>query len=328
MTALPQIIRIEWTPASEILGREERGISQWLADNLWLLEDALELDGLTLVDREVRIERYRADLVATADDGTEEGLPVIVENQYDKTNHDHLGKLVTYLAAWQRGLGVWIAEEASAAHIAAVDTLNRTSTGEIAYALLVLRFAPGPNDTYYVDADVLARPIAWREAVTEDEAARRSGAPERLAFLEAVHEHVDEPLTSAGWEHTRLLSTRPHIRLWLPTDALGSGGYATLRAARHEFAFRHVVVADSLEDSERTVARLRERYEARLSAELPEGTGVHWHDGRDRANAANDQIRFAHPRGGYRDIDPEDAAEWAVAVCGLWVQLLLDHPQG
>lgn len=99
MSAHPDITPVDWWRASEVLGHEERGFSAWLSESLWLLEEALGLDGLGLVDREVRVESFRADLVLAADDGTDDGLPIVVENQYGKTNHDHLGKLITYLAA-------------------------------------------------------------------------------------------------------------------------------------------------------------------------------------------------------------------------------------
>jgi len=325
MNGLPDITRVPWQRATEVLGHEERGFSAWLAENLWLLEDALELDGLTLVDREVRVESYRADLVATADDGTDEGLPVIIENQYGKTNHDHLGKLVTYLAAWQRGLGVWVVEDASDTHVAAVEFLNRTSSDDVGYALLVVRFAPAPRDQFYVDADVVARPNAWRE-ITTARKDPRSGSPERLAFLEAVHERVEDELVTAGWQRTRLSRGKPHIRLWPPQDTLG--GYATLRAAPHEFALRHIIEAGSLEASVRAIELLRARYGARLESLLPEGTEVRWHRGRDRANAANDQIAIVHPDGGYQDLEPAEAAEWALTVGGAWAQLLIDDPPG
>lgn len=74
--------------------------------DLDLLADALELPDLTLVQRELRVETFRADILAVADDGSDDGLPVIIENQYGVTSHDHLGKVLTYLAGQQRGRGV------------------------------------------------------------------------------------------------------------------------------------------------------------------------------------------------------------------------------
>lgn len=320
----PTITRIEWTQASTVLGHEERGFSAWLGENLWLLEGALGLDALELVDREVRVDTYRADLIATADDGTEAGLPVIVENQYGQTNHDHLGKLVTYLAAWQRGLGVWIVEEATDAHVAAVEFLNRTSSSEVGYALLVVRFAQAPHGGYYVHPDVLARPNAWVH--TGSQTTRRRATPERLAFLDELHQHVNEPLQEAGWSYTGPGAAKPYIRLRLPQGHPLQRSNAVLRAAPDELTFRFNVRAGSLDASIQAVALLRERYADHLDAALPTGTQVQWHTGRQRANAATDQITIAHPDGGYQELGPQEAAEWAVQVGRTWVRLLLDDP--
>ena len=54
-----------------------------------------EILGLTLidVDKEVYVGPYRCDLVAKDETS---GITVIVENQLEGTNHDHLGKVITY----------------------------------------------------------------------------------------------------------------------------------------------------------------------------------------------------------------------------------------
>lgn len=121
MESTPKISKVHWVDASGVLGHEERGFSVWLSQNLDLLADALELPDLTLVQRELRVETFRADILAMADDGSDDGLPVIIENQYGVTNHDHLGKVVTYLAGQQRGWGVWVVERFNQAHVAAIE---------------------------------------------------------------------------------------------------------------------------------------------------------------------------------------------------------------
>ena len=78
----------------ELWQHEQYDFSNWLAkeSNLEYLNDIL---GLTLVDvdKEVYVGPYRCDLVAK-DETT--GVKVIIENQLEATNHDHLGKIITY----------------------------------------------------------------------------------------------------------------------------------------------------------------------------------------------------------------------------------------
>jgi hypothetical protein len=329
MESTPKISKVHWVDASGVLGHEERGFSVWLSQNLDLLADALGLPDLTLVQRELRVESFRADILAVADDGSDDGLPVIIENQYGVTNHDHLGKVITYLAGQQRGWGVWIVERFSQAHVAAIEFLNRTSDESVGYALVRVRFAPSPEG-YYVDFEVADRPNEWLKA-TRTATDPKTGAPERIDLLREVHARIADPLRSAGWADVILYTSRPMIELRLPFDSpLGRHGYFTLRASSTTFRFRHIAhLLDSFDESEAVINALRERYGERLAGAVPHGTRIVWHAGRDRANAANDQWYVEHPGGGYRDLKAEDAADWATAVASAWISLMNeDSPVG
>ena len=63
-------------------------------DNLEALGEALGRQELTLVGHESRVESFRANNLAVADDGSDDGLPAIVDNQYGRTSHGNLGKLI------------------------------------------------------------------------------------------------------------------------------------------------------------------------------------------------------------------------------------------
>ncbi len=62
----PPIRPVEWIPASQVLRHEERDFTVWLADNLELVGEALGLDQIILVERESRVESFRADILAVA----------------------------------------------------------------------------------------------------------------------------------------------------------------------------------------------------------------------------------------------------------------------
>lgn len=320
----PSIVPVPWRSASSILGHEARGFSVWLANNLDLLGEALGLDGIRLVERESSVGSYRVDILAAADDDTDDGMPVAIENQYGSTDHDHLGKLVTYLAGQQRGLGVWIAERVTDPHLAAVEFLNRTSDESVGYALLTVRFADAPGGGHYVDFDVLARPNHWTKEATRT--GSRTAAPERVEFLTAVHGLIQDRLERAGWYQVTLHLDRPRINLQLPDDhPLKGRGYYTLRAAPTSFRFRHVATGfDTFEESQRFVAGLRARYGESMAAAVPAGTGIEWGI-TGRGNERNDQWRAVHPSGGYTTVRAEDAADWAVEVASTWLDVLAGH---
>ncbi|MYB88401.1 MAG: DUF4268 domain-containing protein [Proteobacteria bacterium] len=104
---------------------EPAGFTPWLADeeNLAVLSETLRLD-LELVTVEKEVGPFRADIVCK-DIGMEDEALVLIENQLEKTDHKHLGQLLTYAAGLQAISIVWLAEKFSEEHRAALDWLNK-----------------------------------------------------------------------------------------------------------------------------------------------------------------------------------------------------------
>jgi hypothetical protein len=103
---------------------EARDFTPWLAEHLDLLAESLGLD-LELEDREVGVGPFSADIIARDPSG---GL-VVIENQLERTDHAHLGQLLTYAAGKDAGIVVWVTPDFRAEHREALDWLN-TNTGE------------------------------------------------------------------------------------------------------------------------------------------------------------------------------------------------------
>lgn len=113
---------------------EQYDFSAWLAkeDNIIELGDVI---GLNLVDvnTEVYVGSYRCDLVAK-DETT--GIKVIIENQLEATNHDHLGKIITYASGLDAKVVVWVVKEAREEHRSAIEWLNNNTLSDIAFFLI------------------------------------------------------------------------------------------------------------------------------------------------------------------------------------------------
>ncbi|MEI6280275.1 MAG: DUF4268 domain-containing protein [Verrucomicrobiae bacterium] len=118
-----QIGILERVALREVWKHEAHNFTQWLENNITVLNDALDLNLLN-VDREQAAGTFSIDLVAE-DEG---GGTVIIENQLEKSNHDHLGKLITYLTAMSAKAAVWIVSDPRPEHVAAVAWLNESSS--------------------------------------------------------------------------------------------------------------------------------------------------------------------------------------------------------
>ena len=104
-----------------VWNHEERDFTPWLSsgENLEALSEALGLD-LELERTEVPVGPYWADMLCH---DPSRGY-VVIENQFGKTNHDHLGKLITYGATLGASVIVWVAETFTEEHRKAIEWLN------------------------------------------------------------------------------------------------------------------------------------------------------------------------------------------------------------
>lgn len=126
--------RLTEVDVRELWKHEQHDFSNWLAkeENLEYLNEIL---GLTLVnvDKEVYVGPYRCDLVAK--DEVSDTV-VIIENQLESTNHDHLGKIITYASGLGATVIVWIVRDAKEEHRAAIEWLNNNTVDTINFFLI------------------------------------------------------------------------------------------------------------------------------------------------------------------------------------------------
>jgi hypothetical protein len=114
--------RLERVPLREVWKHEALDFTTWLRDNVEVLNDELDIT-IANVEREQAAGSFSVDLVGEDEDGH----PVVIENQLEKSDHDHLGKLITYLTAFEAKTAIWIVPFPRPEHIAAVARLNQST---------------------------------------------------------------------------------------------------------------------------------------------------------------------------------------------------------
>ena len=120
------IAKIERVSLRDVWKHEAYDFTKWLEENIDVLSDAISRD-IENVERERKTEStFSVDLVAEGNDGSS----IIIENQLEKSNHDHLGKLITYLTAMQAKVAVWIVADPRPEHVAAMTWLNESSSAD------------------------------------------------------------------------------------------------------------------------------------------------------------------------------------------------------
>tara|TARA_R110000868_G_scaffold241497_1_gene496262 strand:- start:258626 stop:259600 length:975 start_codon:yes stop_codon:yes gene_type:complete len=106
----------------DVWKHEAHHFTTWLADNIDVINECTGLS-LSSVEREQPAGPFSVDLVAENSDGD----TVVIENQLERSDHDHLGKLLTYLTAYEAKSAIWIVSDARPEHTATVSWLNKTT---------------------------------------------------------------------------------------------------------------------------------------------------------------------------------------------------------
>jgi len=115
--------KLQRVPLRDVWKHEALDFTKWLQDNIDVLNEVIDLD-LSNPESEQSAGAFSVDLVAE----DESGNPVIIENQLEKNNHDHLGKILTYLVAMGAKTAIWIVADPRPEHVSAITWLNESSS--------------------------------------------------------------------------------------------------------------------------------------------------------------------------------------------------------
>ena len=157
----------------EAWSSESSDFTPWLAqeENLKLLGDAVGIE-LELESQEKEVGPFRADILCkdTANDTW-----VLIENQLEKTDHSHLGQLLTYAAGLNAVTIVWIAERFTEEHRAALDWLNERTDEKINLFGLEIELWRIGDSPIAPKFNIISQPNGWSKTVQQAAAASASG---------------------------------------------------------------------------------------------------------------------------------------------------------
>lgn len=169
----------------------ETEFTDWLATEpgITLLSAALGVE-LEAVAKEHPVGGYRADLICRR---VTDGALVIVENQITKSNHKHLGQVLTYSAGVDAKLIVWIAEKFTDQHRAVVDWQNEVTNDDIRLFALELEVWKIGSSGPAPKLNVVSQPNDWRKVVQVqvDVQEERDKGIDRVAFWTRVDERIE-----------------------------------------------------------------------------------------------------------------------------------------
>ncbi len=255
----PAIGKVERIPLRAVWEHEAHDVSRWLAGNPDQLAEIVG-DSLALVEREAAAGDFSVDLLA--EDG--QGRTVVIENQLGKSNHDHLGKLLTYAAAFEAQVAIWIVGEARSEHAKAVAWLNDSSSIE---AHLVRAEAIRIGDSAPA---LLLTPIIG----PTEQAKMVARAKQEQSEQHGQHKQFWTELLAAAARRTALHSgVSPAEQQWLSTSAGRAGLSLGYVIRRSDWRVELFIGAGDKDENKRLFDLLAEQ---RHSVERAFGGAVEW----------------------------------------------------
>lgn len=151
------------TDLRSIWKHEANDFTPWLAkeENLAALSDAIGIE-LVLEEQESNVGDFSVDLFAT-EEGT--GRKVVIENQLEETNHDHLGKIITYASGKDAEVIIWIVRKARDEHKKAIEWLNQHTDDSSAFFLIEIEVWKIGNSEPAPKFNIVERPNDWAKAM-------------------------------------------------------------------------------------------------------------------------------------------------------------------
>ncbi len=192
--------KLQRIPLKSVWNDEAKDFTPWLQENLDILNEVLDLS-LTVAEREQPAGDFSVDLVAEDDSGN----LVVIENQLGKSDHNHLGKLLTYLTSVDAKTAIWIVADPRPEHVRAITWLNETSAAAF-YLLQVEAASIGGSEPAPLLTLIVGPSEETREAgETKKELAERYGIRERFwtgllaKAAEKTKLHANVSAGSFGW---------------------------------------------------------------------------------------------------------------------------------
>ena len=212
-----QLGKLSKVPLRKAWQHEAIDFTPWLAeeDNLNLLAEELALSELVLTATEHPVGDFKVDILCSNGDE-----PVIIENQMAGTDHDHLGKIITYAAGVGARQVIWVAASFRPEHVAALEFLNDNMAADLGFFAVRIELWRIGDSPLAPKFNVVVRPDNWTRAEREQAKATAEASPTKqmqLRFWKALVAHLVEHAP-----HIR--PQKPRARYWL-NNTIGRSGF-------------------------------------------------------------------------------------------------------
>ena len=147
----------------KVWNHEAIDFTTWLSEkeNLALLSDEIGID-ILLIETEASVGKFNVDILAEEENT---GKKIVIENQLEITDHDHLGKTITYASGYDAEIIIWIVKDVRDEHKQAIDWLNEHTDEKINFFAIKMELWQIGNSPCAPKFNIISKPNDWAKAV-------------------------------------------------------------------------------------------------------------------------------------------------------------------
>jgi len=212
---------LEKVPLRDEWVHEAHAFTKWLAkeENLTRLGDEIGVE-MELIETESGVGSFSADILAK---DVNSDRKIVIENQLERTDHDHLGKIITYASGKRASFIIWVVAAEREEHKMAIDWLNEHTDEEVSFFLVRMELWKIGDSARAPKFVVVSQPNGWAKASVG--ASGSSAVTEtkmiQLRFWESMRE----------WGQNQALSLKlstPYPQHWYDISSGSSRWHLTL----------------------------------------------------------------------------------------------------
>ncbi|PIZ45991.1 DUF4268 domain-containing protein [candidate division WWE3 bacterium CG_4_9_14_3_um_filter_41_6] len=205
----------------DVWGHEAIDFTSWLAqqENLDALSEEIGVD-IKLIKTEANVGKFSVDVLAEEEAS---GRKIIIENQLEDTNHDHLGKIITYASGYDAEIIIWIVKDVRDEHQKAIEWLNEHTDEDINFFLIKIELWQIEGSNPAPKFEIMVSPNEWAKAIkTSPTSGELTDTKlQQLEFWNKLKNYIRERDTQI-----RLQTPRPQH--WYDVSMGSSDGHVTL----------------------------------------------------------------------------------------------------
>lgn len=192
----------------EVWPHEAHDFTPWLAENIGVLSETVGID-ILIDETESSVGDFNVDIFATDADT---GKKVIIENQLEETDHDHLGKLITYASGKSADLVIWLVRKARPEHRAAIEWLNNHTDERIGFILCEIKLFKIDDSKMAPKFEIIEQPNDWVKGMRKPSGSlERKVLPKIADMLAWGVVSAGDILTAKGYDAESELLANGHV---------------------------------------------------------------------------------------------------------------------